>query len=113
MQGALSAGVLRWMFISQMDYLPNRKCGLTRPVVACSRFKQREHMMKNLLAVIAVAALAISLSQEVSAQSAPPSSGATKSTAATQQSGKGMAGQKWPMMTTCTPRQKMSGKPCS
>lgn len=69
--------------------------------------------MRNLLAVIAIAALGISLSSEVMAQSAQPSSGATKTPATMQQSGKGMAAKKRPMMTTCTSRQKMSGAACS
>ena len=65
--------------------------------------------MKNLLPIIAIAVLTISFSAEAKAQ---PTSGAKKSTAAMKHPAKGMAGQKR-MMTTCTPRQKMSGKPCS
>lgn len=69
--------------------------------------------MRNLPTIIAIAALANSLSSGVMAQSTQPSSGATKAPATTQQPDKGMAGKKKPMMTTCTPRQKMSGAACS
>jgi hypothetical protein len=65
--------------------------------------------MKILLPIITIAALTISFSPEAKAQT---TSGATKSTAAMKQPAKGMAGKKR-MMTTCTPRQKMSGAPCT
>lgn len=66
--------------------------------------------MKSVFAIIAVTALSISFSPHVTAQTAPPTGGATRSTAPTQQPKKGMAGKKR-MMTTCTPRQKCPERP--
>ncbi|MCK1339389.1 hypothetical protein ACVWWG_001284 [Bradyrhizobium sp. LB7.2] len=68
--------------------------------------------MKSALAIIAVASLFVSFSLEVKAQTMPPASGAAKSKAPVAQPAKGAAAQKR-MMTTCTPRQKMSGAACS
>jgi hypothetical protein len=98
-------------------------CGLARPralldvrpspwlyvVVLRRHCEPKEDAMKNLLPIIAIAVLTISFSPEAKAQ---PTSAATKSTAAMKHPAKGMAG-KQRMRTTCTPHQKMSGKPCS
>lgn len=65
--------------------------------------------MNRLLSIIAIAALAIAFSPAAKAQTV---SGATKSPAAANPPGKS-TGAKKRMMTSCTPRQKMSGAPCS
>lgn len=66
--------------------------------------------MKRILSIVAIAALANLFSPAVKAQIA--NTAATKSNAAANQPSKGTAGKKR-MMTTCTPRQKMSGAPCT
>ena len=78
-------------------------------VVLRRHCEPKEDAMKNLLPIIAIAVLTISFSPEAKAQ---PTGAATKSTAAMKHPAKGMAG-KQRMRTTCTPHQKMSGKPCS